>query len=147
MTSKTEITATPDCNRLAAIHAACFPKGWDAEAFAALLSVKGTVACLAEDGFGLLRCLGEEAELLGLAVMPAARRSGLAKRLLDDLLAWAGAQGARAVLLEVNENNRAALRLYEAAGFRTIARRMAYYDSEDGATGDALVMQWKRNQV
>ena len=58
---------------LAVIHASCFPEPWDAAAISALLVTPGTFAYSHEDGFVLARAAGGEAEILTLAVTPAAR--------------------------------------------------------------------------
>ncbi len=87
-------------------------------------------------GFVVARLVAPgECELLNLAVEPAARRKGIARSLL--LEAIAGAPGAW--FLEVRASNRAAIQLYESAGFRAVARRPGYY--RDPAE-DAIVMRF-----
>ncbi|MGB0212983.1 GNAT family N-acetyltransferase, partial [Algiphilus sp.] len=82
----------------------------------------------------------DDAHLLNLAVAPTARRGGLARRLLDHVLAQARAAEAQRVLLEVRESNGAAVGLYADAGFRLLARRRGYYPAAGGRREDALVM-------
>jgi len=65
-------------------------------------------------------------------VDPAHRRRGYAMRLLDSARAWSAEHGFDRIGLHVFDRNRAALALYEAAGFRT---RNAYYQRTVGATG------------
>jgi GNAT superfamily N-acetyltransferase len=55
--------------------------------------------------------------LVAMWVDPAWRRSGLGRRLVDHLLAWAGDHDAAAVTLWLTEGNEPARRLYSAAGF------------------------------
>jgi len=62
------------------------------------------------------------AYLASLAVAPAWRRQGLGRFLLRDAVSTAGAAGARWLLLEVDADNRDALRLYRSDGF-VVARR------------------------
>ncbi|MGB7167594.1 MAG: GNAT family N-acetyltransferase [Acidobacteriaceae bacterium] len=79
---------------------------------------------------------GEEnrAELDTLAVLPAARRQGIGGALLRAVLAWAAAEGARRVSLEVRASNQAALGLYARMGFGQEGRRRGYYaDPEEDA--------------
>ncbi len=64
-----------------------------------------------------------EREILFIAVDPAYRRRGIAKRLLQDELA--GSRGEW--FLEVRESNLAAIRLYQSLGFRVAGRRENYY--------------------
>lgn len=99
------------------------------------------VACVAAgDPLGYL--LGwwvvDELEVLALGVLPAARRKGVARALLEHALAVTRAAGGRRVTLEVGRSNAAARRLYEAAGFSVFNVRPGYY----AATGeDALEME------
>ncbi len=74
------------------------------------------------------------ARLYSIAVHPAARGQGLARRLLRHMEIAAQKNGAREMRLEVSINNRAALALYEESGYEIFARVSGYY--EDGA--DAL---------
>lgn len=64
-----------------------------------------------------------EREILFIAVDPACRRRGIAKRLLHNELD--GRHGEW--FLEVRESNLAAIRLYETLGFQTAGRREDYY--------------------
>jgi len=64
-----------------------------------------------------------EREILFIAVDPAERRRGIAKRLLQHELRRAPGEW----FLEVRESNLAAIRLYESTGFRAIGRRENYY--------------------
>ena len=67
------------------------------------------------------------AHLVSLAVAPAWRRRGVGRLLLRDAVHAASAAGARWLLLEVDGDNRDALRLYRADGF-AVSRRFR----EDG---------------
>jgi ribosomal-protein-alanine N-acetyltransferase len=75
-----------------------------------------------------------------LAVVPGRRRRGVARRLLEDLLSRARAEGAGRLTLEVRVSNFAAQGLYRAHGFRLAGLRRRYYRD----TGeDALIMEWR----
>ena len=131
---------TPD--RLAAIHAASFtvPRPWDATEFAALLDGPGVVLLTESEGFLLGRVVADEAEILTLAVHPAARRSGLGRALVAAFLAEAQRRGARRAFLEVAAVNTAALALYRSAGFIESGRRKGYFTSADRTRFDARVL-------
>lgn len=119
-----------DAAILAAIHATAFPPGaaWDADTLATLLGLDGTFALRAgEDGFILARQTLDEAEILTLAVRPAARRLGIGAALVRTALVAVGAAGAKAMFLEVAEANEAAIHLYATAGFTRIGLRRDYY--------------------
>lgn len=127
---------------LAALHAACFtvPRPWTAEEFAALLSSPHILLVAAPQGFALGRVIAGEAELLTIAVHPAARRRGAGRALLSDMIARTARRGARAMFLEVSTENDSAIALYRAAGFTSSGRRKAYF-SDGGRPVDALVMR------
>jgi ribosomal-protein-alanine N-acetyltransferase len=124
-----------DAPALAAIHARSFHRGWSEAEFERLLSERITLGHVARGdggrgaaaGFILSRIVQDEAEILTVAVLPAERGRGLARRLVDTHLSRLAALGAREVFLEVEEGNASALRLYRRAGFRNVGRRDGYY--------------------
>ena len=116
---------------LAALHVACFPDPWDAAAISALLVTPGTFAYAHDDGFVLARVAGGEAEILTLAVGPAARGQGLGRRLLQAAIVRAHDLGAQTMFLEVGTENPAALALYAGLGFAKVGTRKGYYDGRD----------------
>ena len=130
-----------DGERLSALHAQAFPAPWSPEAFADLLRAPGVCAVLVEQGFAMVRTVAGEAELLTLAVAPAARRRGIGRALLDAALEAARLSGAEVLHLEVAAGNTAALALYAAAGFERSGLRPAYYASPGGAPEDAVLMR------
>jgi ribosomal-protein-alanine acetyltransferase len=65
--------------------------------------------------------------LYSLAVHPDHRGQGIGHRLLKTTLAELVARGAKRVFLEVEQNNAAALKLYERHGFRSIGILPDYY--------------------
>lgn len=72
--------------------------------------------------------------IYSIAVHPAARGQGLARRLLGHMESLAQKSGAREIRLEVSVRNLAALALYRESGYEITRRVPGYY--EDGA--DAL---------
>jgi ribosomal-protein-alanine N-acetyltransferase len=130
-----------DAPILSALHGESFPVGWSAAACADLLNTPGTSAVLADGGFAVIRTVLDEAELLTLAVAPAARRQGLGRRLLDAAMRQARSEGADTVHLEVAASNAPALRLYEQAGFERSGLRRNYYARPNGAAEDAVLMR------
>lgn len=132
---------SPD--ELARLHAECFtvPRPWSAAEFSGLLDGPGVFLLTEGDaGFLLGRAVAGEAELLTVAVAPAARRQGLGARLVARFLAEATARGAGSAFLEVAAGNSAARSVYEAAGFAEAGRRRGYYRGADGRAEDALVL-------
>ncbi|MBU6298293.1 MAG: ribosomal protein S18-alanine N-acetyltransferase [Alphaproteobacteria bacterium] len=135
-----------DTEILARLHAASFADLWSAEWIARLMAQPGTYAYLAggeAGGFVLARVAGDEAEILTLAVVPAARRRGVGTVLLQAAAERAHLMGAKTVFLEVAQANEAAKALYIRLGFTEIARRRGYYRDQSGNKGDAIILNVK----
>jgi ribosomal-protein-alanine acetyltransferase len=71
--------------------------------------------------------VSREWELENVVVGSAARRQGLGRRLLEELMAQARQSRGEAVFLEVRESNEPARALYRKLGFGEVGRRKAYY--------------------
>ena len=80
---------------------------------------------------------GRSLRVYSLGVHPAARRQGIARRLLEYALAYAGRHGFERVSLEVRRENRPAVALYLAMGFAPVGTLRHYY----GLGEDALRME------
>ena len=94
----------------------------------------------AVDGYaGLLAPRGAaQAEVQTIAVVEAARGTGLGRTLMNALLGEARSRQAQEVFLEVRADNPAAQQLYVSLGFEQISVRTRYYQPEGI---DALVMR------
>jgi len=90
-------------------------------------------------GYSVMSMAADEAHLLNLCVSPAVQGRGLGGFLLDHVLKYAAAGGARVIYLEVRPSNAAALSLYDRAGFSRIGVRRNYYRALGGRE-DALVL-------
>jgi ribosomal-protein-alanine N-acetyltransferase len=88
-------------------------------------------------GYVVAMQVDDVVDLHRIAVVPAARRTGVARALLEVVQGAGRDHGAGRMLLEVSDGNEAALRFYADAGFVEIDRRAGYY--RDGT--DALVLQ------
>jgi len=116
---------------------------------ATMAAAPGTVALVAMEktehnepvGFILARRAADEAEILTLCTRPSARRRGVARQLLSALTARLCEEGARALFLEVDAGNDAALDLYRHLGFTAVGRRAGYYAADDNGGSDAVVMR------
>ncbi len=128
---------------LAPLHAESFDRPWTAADLRELAVLPGVTSLAALDaeeealGFVMLRRAADEAEILTLAVAPAARRRGVGRALVEAAVAHAPA----ALFLEVAADNAAARALYAAAGFREAGRRRGYYPRPGGEAQDALVLR------
>ena len=131
-----------DAALMARLHAACFADAWDEAAFRALIGRPGAVAFLAgDDGFILAQAAADEAEILTLGVIPAARRCGLARALVETAAAAVSKRGAGMFFLEVAADNAAAFALYRGLGFREAGIRPSYYRERGKSAVDALLLR------
>ena len=126
-----------DRESICALEAAASSWPWSCEAIAAELAHEARLAFVAEQvaeesrrvivGFVLGRCTGLLAELTLVAVAPAERRRGIARRLVLAFAAAAKERGATEVHLELRAGNSSALALYQRGGFACVGRRKKYY--------------------
>lgn len=135
-----------DAAACAALHPTGFAHGWSLADFEGLLSdptCSGDAIFCREKlaGFILSRKALDEAEVLTVLVAPNQRRQGVAAKILAAHLARLAALGAKALFLEVDEANAAALALYRRYGFTIEGRRKNYYALASGARSDALIMK------
>jgi len=91
-------------------------------------------------GYSVAMAVLDEWHLLNLCVDPACQRRGVGRFLLEKLLESARSEAASCLILEVRAGNRAAIALYESAGFADIGLRKAYYPARQGRE-DARVMR------
>jgi len=134
---------TPDAATMAQVHAAAYrmDRPWSLREFTDLLESPLVLALGDARAFILARVIADEAEILTIATDPAHRRQALARTLLDQFHAAAHTGGATRAFLEVAADNHAARALYEAAGYRQIGQRRAYYPRDTGPAADALILQ------
>jgi ribosomal-protein-alanine N-acetyltransferase len=135
-----------DASEIAALHAVSFRRGWSEEEVESMLLDRAVTAHRARlgsnlSGFIMSRRVADEAEILSVAVARRHRGRGLARQLLNLHLRHLAGLGQRAVFLEVDEHNQSAIRLYNRAGFREVARRPNYYPLDNGKTAAALVLR------
>jgi ribosomal-protein-alanine N-acetyltransferase len=121
-----------------------YGEAWTAPQCAGLLPMSGVWLSLAREadsviGFALARIVGDEAELLLLAVDRSSQRKGVGQMLLDRFAAVARSKGAEQLHLEVREGNHA-VSLYRRNGYREVGRRRNYYSGRDGQLFDALTL-------
>lgn len=134
----------PDAATMAWVHAAAYQmdRPWSLREFTALVESPFVLALGDARAFILTRIIADEAEILTIATHPDHRRHGLACALLDQFHAAARERGAARAFLEVAADNHAARALYEAAGYRQIGQRRAYYLRDTGPAADALILQF-----
>lgn len=138
-----------DLTLLAELHRASFTSPWDqawsAASFAEVLAMPGAAGWLLEAGgepwgFVLVRFTIDEGEILLTGVLPARRRRGAGRHLMEAAIGAARAAGLRKLFLEHAAPNDAAALLYRGLGFAEVGRRKQYYRGAGGAAVDAIVL-------
>jgi [ribosomal protein S18]-alanine N-acetyltransferase len=128
------------------IERAAMPAPWSPAMFAGEI-VKPTSVCLGAFEAGSDRLVGyvivsryvDAWHVMNLVVATDWRRQGVARRLLEELFERTRDEARRGFTLEVRASNDAAMRLYEATGFRAQGVRRGYYtDNRE----DAVIM-WR----
>ena len=117
---------------IAALEQQCFSDPWSEAAIAPELKNPLSLWLVAEQGDTLLGYIGSqsvppEADMMNLAVAPAARRQGIAEALVHALEAALREKGTESLTLEVRVSNLPARTLYEKLGFEPVGLRKNYY--------------------
>jgi ribosomal protein S18 acetylase RimI-like enzyme len=96
-------------------------------------------------GMGLLGVRGKRAWIGGMGVIPAYRRKGIGRQLMDYLLAQARQIGIEQVQLEVITQNTGAHHLYEQMNFKMVRKLLLLFadpgKAPTGSPADGLTIQ------
>lgn len=126
---------------VAELEKICFSEPWSENALGLLLSQNAVgVVCVVEGvvaAYGGMLWAVDEGQITNIAVLPAFRRRGCGKAVLQALMQLAKEKNCTSVSLEVRASNAAAIALYEQADFFVAGRRKHFYRAP---TEDALVM-------
>ncbi|WP_028575204.1 ribosomal protein S18-alanine N-acetyltransferase [Desulfonatronovibrio hydrogenovorans] len=131
------------------LERSCFAQPWTREQYEKFLDHQGFKVLGIFRGQNLtaylsLVMVGDEAEILNLAVSPQSRRKGLGKKLVSEAIQACSLQGIGQIFLEVRPSNGPALGLYTGLGFRVVGRRKAYYPDNHE---DALILGLEITQL
>lgn len=88
-------------------------------------------------GYAGLMCVPPIGDIQTIGVLPEFEGRGIARAMLDELIAEAARRGAADIMLEVSSTNPRAQKLYQRYGFEHIHTRRRYY--RDGS--DGLIMR------
>jgi ribosomal-protein-alanine N-acetyltransferase len=135
-----------DADAVASLHAKSFYRGWprqDIESYLIDPDMPTLVACDARRniaGFAMLRLLGDDVELMTIAVDKKFQGKGVGEALLKACFEDLMMTPSKRMVLEVAADNPAAIRLYTKLGFKKISERKGYYARANGEPATALVM-------
>ena len=126
---------------LAELERVCFHAPWSEQALREELENPLAHFRVAEDengavlGYVGIHYLADEGFITNVAVVPQARRQGVARGLLMDLVAYSTAHKDYRITLEVRVSNAPAIALYESLGFVRDGVRPGFYShpTEDAA--------------
>ncbi|MBA3638905.1 MAG: ribosomal protein S18-alanine N-acetyltransferase [Acidobacteria bacterium] len=119
---------------LLALEAASFTNPWSADTFDVMMQSPVTQLWVGRDGEEIIAFCAcyvfgtERVDINTVAVEVSRRRQGIARALLEHILA---ATGVRAATLDVRVSNIAAIQLYQGLGFTVTHTRPGYYENPD----------------
>jgi ribosomal-protein-alanine N-acetyltransferase len=90
-------------------------------------------------GFAGIMVVLDQADITNIVVKKDFRGNGVGNILLKNLISLADELNFNTITLEVNENNKVAISLYEKFGFTLCGQRKKYYNGKD----TALIMTTK----
>ena len=122
-----------DLRSIAEIEKECFEKPWSYESFCMEYADKNKFYFVAKTptgeviGYGGYAHILDEGHIMNIAVTAKARGKGVGTAILAKIIGSARENGIEAITLEVNDNNKNAIALYEKLGFKLSGLRPHYY--------------------
>lgn len=83
-------------------------------------------------GFAGLKIIFDQADIMNIVIKKAYRNQGIGTLLLENLILLAKDLNISTLFLEVNEQNKPAIHLYEKLGFEKLGVRKKYYNNNNG---------------
>ena len=134
-------------SQIAQLEAQCFSDPWSEKSIASELENPLSLWLVAEENGQVLGYVGsqtvlDESDMMNVAVDPGFRRQGIARALIETLIAELAKMGSRCLRLEVRVSNESARALYARMGFRQLGLRKNYYHNPKE---DALILgkEWE----
>ena len=129
--------------QVAQLEQLCFSSPWSVNAIAGELTNPLSCWLVAVDGGKVCGYVGSqavlgEADMMNIAVEPACRRQGIARQLVEQLIAELKNAKNYQLTLEVRASNTPAISLYAQMGFQQVGIRPRYYSKP---TEDALILR------
>ena len=129
--------------QIADLEKCCFSDPWSENSIASELDNPLSLWFVAMDGDRLVGYVGSQsvmgwADMMNIAVDSRYRRQGIARELVNRLVAHLKSNGVYCLTLEVRASNEPAKALYEELGFSQVGRRPNYYCAP---REDALILR------
>ena len=83
-------------------------------------------------GFAGIKVILDEADIMNIVIKKTYRNQGIGTLLLENLILLAKDLNISTLFLEVNEQNKPAIHLYEKLGFEKLGVRKKYYNNNNG---------------
>jgi len=93
------------------------------------------------NGIAVLSLIGSESELYFLGIEDCKKNLGYGTKLLKKVIDDSKALGTKKIFVEVNENNKVAIKLYFSFGFTKYGIRKDYYKKKLSSFDDAILMK------
>lgn len=127
------------------IESACFEFAWSEEDFIHCLRQRNCIGMVAEQngvvvGYMIYELHRNRLHVLNFAVDRDARRRGVGRQMLFQLVGKLAYQRRNRILLEVRESNLAAQLFFKKCGFRAISVLRDFYEE---SAEDAYLMQYR----
>lgn len=134
-------------SQIARLEAQCFSDPWSEKSVASELENPLSLWLVAEENGQVFGYVGsqtvlDESDMMNVAVDPRFRRQGIARALIETLIAELSKMGSRCLRLEVRVSNENARALYARMGFQQLGLRKNYYHNPKE---DALILgkEWE----
>lgn len=134
-------------SQIARLEAQCFSDPWSEKSIASELENPLSLWLVAEENGQVFGYVGsqtvlDESDMMNVAVDPRFRRQGIARALIETLIAELAKMGSRCLRLEVRVSNESARALYARMGFQQLGLRKNYYHNPKE---DALILgkEWE----
>ena len=137
-----------DVDAVTSLEESCFSMPWKRHDFEEILTNPDRVYLVEEYndmivGGCMLTMIAGEGDISNVAVKEKYRGKHIATTLIQELLRFGEEKGIHDFTLEVREQNKTAIRLYEHAGFVLEGIRPGFYDKPK----DNAVIMWRRKQA
>lgn len=134
-------------SQIAKLEAQCFSDPWSEKSIASELENPLSLWLVAEENGQVFGYVGsqtvlDESDMMNVAVDSGHRRQGIARALIETLIAELAKMGSRCLRLEVRVSNENARALYARMGFQQLGLRKNYYHNPKE---DALILgkEWE----